>query len=250
MLLCVNVSAILIDLGGTLVVTPSLPETVRELAAHPLHKYFSLDSERSALLGRVIQEEIWAHASRTHDKQLHWIQAWQYGLKRVGLPYSQTLAIVLNETHIRAMHRRARLYAYTIALLDLFHRRAIPVCLVSNVTGPPHIFDDLLRQYRLLHLFHSRVWSSAVHFRKPHVAVFQRALASVDLKPQDTIVMVGDDEAQDIQPANALGFTSVFVHHGSDTTAKTEASYSVCDSNILTFFGRFLSNRKRLSDCR
>lgn len=227
--------AICFDLGGTLIATPSLPETLRELASIPIHRELALDSRRLELLGRLIQRTIWNYAARNDDRQLHWVDAWSQSLKEMGLPNGKHLAATLNKLHIRAMHERSKAYSYTPELLELLHIASIPICLISNVTGPPDVFDDLLREQRVLHFFRYRVWSSEIAVRKPHKAAYQCALRRLGVTATKAVVMVGDDETADIEAANRVGLTSVRVVHNGDT-AQSKASHIVADSNIMAFF--------------
>jgi HAD superfamily hydrolase (TIGR01549 family) len=234
-------SGILCDLGGTLMAIPPLPETLRGMERASIHRELALSGAQLERLGHIIQHVIAVHALKTKNRQLDWITAWQYALQEMRLPHDSKFARSLNELHLQAMHNLAKPYSYTIKLLELVRETGIPICLISNVTGPPEIFDDLLREHGIFELLESRVWSSAICFRKPHLAIFQKALNDIGASASDSVIMIGDDETADIHAANALGLTSVYVTHNTEYTPSSQASYIVSDDNILHLFRKLCS---------
>jgi HAD superfamily hydrolase (TIGR01509 family) len=99
----------------------------------------------------------------------------------------------------------ARMLASTThALLEALRDRRLRVGLVSNALDPPHLLHRDLEQMGVAQRLDAAVFSSEIGWRKPHPAIFERALEAVAAEPVDTL-FVGDTLATDIAGASALG---------------------------------------------
>lgn len=99
----------------------------------------------------------------------------------------------------------ARLLASTThALLEALRDRGLGVGLVSNAFDPPELLHRDLEQMDVAKRLDVAVFSSEVGRRKPHAAIFQRALDALGADPAETL-FVGDTLATDIAGAAALG---------------------------------------------
>lgn len=100
---------------------------------------------------------------------------------------------------------KARLLASTThALLEALHDRGLLLGLVSNALDPPHLLHRDLEQLGVAQRLDVAVFSSEVGWRKPHPAVFERALDALGVMPADAL-FVGDTLATDVAGATALG---------------------------------------------
>lgn len=100
---------------------------------------------------------------------------------------------------------RARLLASTThALLETLRDRGLKVGLVSNALDPPDLLHRDLEQLGVARLLDVAVFSSEVGWRKPHHAIFDRALDALGVMPADAL-FVGDTLATDVAGAAALG---------------------------------------------
>jgi putative hydrolase of the HAD superfamily len=81
--------------------------------------------------------------------------------------------------------------------------------LISNFTYAPVIYAAL-RKLKLAEFFGIILVSHAVGWRKPHPKIFQKALTSLKVKPEET-VFVGDSPREDIEGAKKLGMKTIFV---------------------------------------
>src|SRR3989442_234664 len=98
-----------------------------------------------------------------------------------------------------------------LAALRWSKGRGLKVALVTNVlwrTAADSLADWTARGASAW--IDTIVTSIDVGWRKPHRAMFERALAELDVAPADA-VMVGNSRAADIAPAKALGMRSVLV---------------------------------------
>jgi putative hydrolase of the HAD superfamily len=99
----------------------------------------------------------------------------------------------------------ARMLASTThALLEALRDRGLKVGLVSNALDPPHLLHRDLEQMGVAQRLDVAVFSSEVGWRKPHPAIFERALETLGVVPEATL-FVGDTLATDIVGAAALG---------------------------------------------
>jgi putative hydrolase of the HAD superfamily len=99
----------------------------------------------------------------------------------------------------------ARMLATTThALLEALRDRDLRVGLVSNALDPPHLLHRDLEQMGVAQRLDVAVFSSEVGWRKPHPAIFERALEAIGVDPAATL-FVGDTLATDVAGAKALG---------------------------------------------
>ncbi|HVP75684.1 MAG TPA: HAD family hydrolase [Gaiellaceae bacterium] len=112
------------------------------------------------------------------------------------------------ELFLEAEHeawRPARLLASTThALLESLRGRGLKVGLVSNALDPPGLLHRDLEQLGVAARLDVAVFSSEVGWRKPHPAIFERALSELGVQASGTL-FVGDTLAVDIAGASALG---------------------------------------------
>jgi FMN hydrolase / 5-amino-6-(5-phospho-D-ribitylamino)uracil phosphatase len=112
------------------------------------------------------------------------------------------------DTFLEAEHAEwqpARMLATTThALLEALRDRDLRVGLVSNAFDPPPLLHRDLEQMGVAHRLDVAVFSSEVGVRKPHPAIFERALEAIGVEPEATL-FVGDTLATDIAGARALG---------------------------------------------
>lgn len=99
----------------------------------------------------------------------------------------------------------ARLLASTThALLESLRDRGLRLGLVSNAIDPPGLLHRDLEQLGVAQRLDTAVFSSEVGWRKPHPAIFERALDALGVAAGATL-FVGDTLATDIAGAAALG---------------------------------------------
>ena len=116
------------------------------------------------------------------------------------------------ERFLEAEHRAwdpARiLAAHTHPLLESLRARGLKLGLVSNAFDPGPLLHGDLEQMGLAHRLDFSVFSSEVGTRKPHPAIFERALKALRVEPSRTL-FVGDRLYEDIRGAAEVGMTTV-----------------------------------------
>lgn len=90
------------------------------------------------------------------------------------------------------------------ALLDALRERGLRLGLVSNAVDPPWLLHRDLERYGVAERLDVAVFSSETGWRKPHPAIFERALGSLGVEPGRTL-FVGDSLVNDVGGAAALG---------------------------------------------
>jgi putative hydrolase of the HAD superfamily len=101
-----------------------------------------------------------------------------------------------------------RLAAHTHPLLEALRERGLKLGLVSNAFDPGWLLHRDLEQMGLAERLDFSVFSSEVGTRKPHPAIFERALEALDVEPERA-VFVGDRLYEDVRGAGELGMTTV-----------------------------------------
>jgi putative hydrolase of the HAD superfamily len=101
-----------------------------------------------------------------------------------------------------------QLAAHTPALLEALRERGLQLGLVSNAFDPGWLLHRDLEQMGLAARLDYAVFSSEVGKRKPHPAIFERALEALEVDAADA-VFVGDRLYEDVRGAGEVGMTTV-----------------------------------------
>jgi putative hydrolase of the HAD superfamily len=101
-----------------------------------------------------------------------------------------------------------RLAANTHPLLEALRERGLKLGLVSNAFDPGWLLHRDLEHLGLAQRLDFSVFSSEVGMRKPHPAIFERALEALGVAPENAL-FVGDRLFEDIRGSAELGMTTV-----------------------------------------
>lgn len=96
----------------------------------------------------------------------------------------------------------------THALLEAVRRRGLKIAIVSNTASPEWLLRPVLERQGLVERVDAIVLSSEVGKRKPHPAIFERALAEVGVRPERAL-FVGDRLEADVVGASRAGMKTV-----------------------------------------
>lgn len=107
-----------------------------------------------------------------------------------------------------AWHRYYRVAALSHALLEALRGRGLRLALVSNTSTPGRILRPLLEVQGLAQRMDAILLSCEVGKRKPHPAIFERALDELGVPPERAL-FVGDRLDTDVLGAARLGMTTV-----------------------------------------
>jgi len=112
------------------------------------------------------------------------------------------------EAEHRAWDPARTLAAHTHPLLESLRGRGLRLGLVSNAFDPGWLLHRDLEQMGLSQRLDFSVFSSEVGVRKPHPAIFERALEALEVEPERAL-FVGDRLYEDVRGAAELGMTTV-----------------------------------------
>jgi putative hydrolase of the HAD superfamily len=96
----------------------------------------------------------------------------------------------------------------THALLEALRARGLKLALVSNTASPQWLLQPILERQGIAERVDAIVLSSEVGKRKPHPAIFERALSELDVDPSDAL-FVGDRLEADVLGASRVGMKTV-----------------------------------------
>ena len=96
----------------------------------------------------------------------------------------------------------------THALLEAVRRRGLAIAIVSNTASPEWLLRPALERQGLVQRVDAIVLSSEVGKRKPHPAIFDRALAEVGVGAERAL-FVGDRLVADVAGASRAGMKTV-----------------------------------------
>ncbi len=119
----------------------------------------------------------------------------------------EELARFLEAEHI-AWNPARQLGATTHALLDSLRGQGLRLGLVSNAFDPGWLLHRDLEQMGLAERLDFSVFSSEVGTRKPHPAIFERALKALSVRPENAL-FVGDRLYEDVRGAAEVGMKTV-----------------------------------------
>jgi len=209
-----KIRAVFLDAGYTLLrVEPSTgyhyAAAGREIAG------FSAEPEAyDRAFGRVMAEasrDLFAPAPGVDDMYEH--ERWR---RFTGRLYG---AMGLANNHEALWRRLEQIYTDprtwvpfedTVPLLDALEKRGVAAVVVSNWST--HLRGILAHQ-GLLHRFASLVGSCEVGIEKPDPRIFDLALGTLDLAP-DEVIHVGDSVAADVEGARASGIRPLLLDRG------------------------------------
>jgi putative hydrolase of the HAD superfamily len=100
------------------------------------------------------------------------------------------------------------LAASTHALLEALRERGLKLALVSNTASPRWLLEPILERQGIVDRVDTIVLSSEVGKRKPHPAIFERALGELAVEPGEAL-FVGDRLGADVLGASRVGMNTV-----------------------------------------
>jgi putative hydrolase of the HAD superfamily len=112
------------------------------------------------------------------------------------------------EAEHRAWDPARVLGAHTHPLLEALRGLGLKLGLVSNAFDPGWLLHRDLEHMGLAERLDFSVFSSELGVRKPHPAIFERALEALEVEPEQAL-FVGDRLFEDVRGAAELGMTTV-----------------------------------------
>ena len=149
-------------------------------------------------------------------------------LARIGIKDGDEAAIRSIEA---AFARRSAWYVFddVIPALDVLRSAGFRMGVISNfVWGGPELIHDL----ELASHFDSLTVSARVGFQKPHQGIFQHALDSLRVEPQNAL-HVGDSYRADVFGARRMGITAVLIDRRGGDAARIREEHDDPDLVVI-----------------
>jgi putative hydrolase of the HAD superfamily len=112
--------------------------------------------------------------------------------------------------YLDILPNKKNLFPYTIEILDYLKNKNYKMHLITN--GFESVQFKKIKNSNLADYFIEVITSEASNSLKPNKEIFEFALKASNAK-LDTSIMIGDNEAADIQGAINAGMDSIFVNH-------------------------------------
>jgi len=122
----------------------------------------------------------------------------------------EALSKEMSVDYLDILPNKKNLFPYTIEILDYLKNKNYKMHLITN--GFESVQFKKIKNSNLADYFIEVITSEASNSLKPNKEIFDYALKASNAK-LDTSIMIGDNEAADIQGAINAGMDSVFVNH-------------------------------------
>jgi len=122
----------------------------------------------------------------------------------------EALSKEMSIDYLDILPNKKNLFPYTIEILDYLKNKDYKMHLITN--GFQSVQFKKIKNSNLADYFTQVITSEASNSLKPHKEIFDYALKVANAK-LETSIMIGDNEAADIQGAINAGMDSIFVNH-------------------------------------
>ena len=153
---------------------------------------------------------LWDRYTKGFIKQdeLRWKRMWLALLEfKIA---DEPLAKKLSVEFLNILPSKKRLFPYTIEILNYLQNKNYVLHLVTN--GFESVQHNKLRESNLTSYFNQVITSEASNSLKPHKEIFDFALLKAGANLAESI-MIGDNQAADIQGGINAGMDTIFVNH-------------------------------------
>ena len=124
----------------------------------------------------------------------------------------------LLEIYYMEVYSERKLYPEVISVLNSLQSIGVRMGVVSNTTNPRFMKENEMKAAGLEPFFDFAIYSSDTPYRKPHPSIFQLAIESLKLKPEE-ILFVGDNLRLDIVGAQNVGMKSAWINRERKTNS-------------------------------
>lgn len=228
-----KIRAVLFDLGDTLVhFVPISRWQYLEKAAQLLHERISAFGYTVPAYPRYLRRLRWTLLQaylwdRLRRREVQLLSAFDRCHRRMGIRLTKEQADQLRLNAIDALRSLMTVDEACHAVVSELQRSGMRLGLVSNTLFPGVSIDEFLASEGLLHFFPVRIYSSEVHYRKPHPRIFAAALRELDVPAENTL-FVGDRLDNDVAGPARVGMkTALVVHNGVSAPGRVRPDHVV-----------------------
>jgi len=130
--------------------------------------------------------------------------------REVGLDVTDALLEEAATHHLDAWTPHIEHDPDAVPVLTELRSRGLRTALLSNTHWPRAFHEHFLERDGLAELLDARLYSSELHYMKPHPSVFFEALAAIGVTNPANAVFVGDRPYDDISGAKGVGMRTVW----------------------------------------
>jgi putative hydrolase of the HAD superfamily len=148
-------------------------------------------------------------------------------LRRLGLEVEPQLIEQVMEMEQDAWLAGVHVGPEVVATLERLRTAGLKLGLVSNAAYLPRLMRAQLDHLGLAGYFDSLTWSSAIGWRKPERRIYQQALDSLQVTPEQAL-FVGDRVREDVRGPKALGMRAALLREWrKEEDPGSEADYTL-----------------------
>lgn len=158
----------------------------------------------------VHNERLWSEYTKglILQSELRWRRMW-LALMDFGVE-DEPLSKAMSIEFLERLPYKKNLFPYAIEILEYLKNKNYILHLITN--GFQEIQDRKLQSADLQDYFQEVITSETAQSLKPNRAIFEYALNQSKARPDESI-MIGDNQEADIQGAANAGLDTVFVNH-------------------------------------
>ena len=158
--------------------------------------------------------------SRITNQEAHFEIALKKLISHFNIPLNEDLNLKkLLEIYYLEVYSERKLYPEVLSVLNSLKNIGVRMGVVSNTTNPKFMKENEMRAAGLAPFFDFAIYSTDTPYRKPHPSIFQLAIESLKMKPEE-ILFVGDNISLDIVGANNVGMKSAWINRERKNKSK------------------------------
>jgi len=152
--------------------------------------------------------------SRTTNKEARFESVLQNLMDQLDIALNGEVTLKkLLEIYYQEVYSERKLYPEVMSVLNSLKSLDVRMGIVSNTTNPGFMKENEMRAVGLKPFFEFAIYSSDTPFRKPHPSIFEMAIESLNMKPEE-ILFVGDNFKLDVIGAQNVGMKSAWINRG------------------------------------
>jgi len=157
--------------------------------------------------------------SRITNQEAHFEIALEKLISQFDISLNEDFSLKkLLEIYYMEVYSERKLYPEVISVLNSLKSIGVRMGVVSNTTNPRFMKENEMKAAGLESFFDFAIYSSDTPYRKPHPSIFQLAIESLKLKPEE-ILFVGDNLRLDIVGAQNVGMKSAWINRERKTNS-------------------------------
>ena len=157
--------------------------------------------------------------SRITNQEAHFEIALKKLISQFDISLNEDFSLKnLLEIYYMEVYSERKLYPEVISVLNSLKSIGVRMGIVSNTTNPKFMKESEMKAAGLEPFFDFAIYSSDTPYRKPHPSIFQLAIESLKLKPEE-ILFVGDNMRLDVVGAQNVGMKSAWINRERKTNS-------------------------------